>query len=104
MVLHADAVTEQRPAGVGRRGVDGQHPYPQALVAVGPDERARDRRLPGAGRAGQADHACMARQGAEFLHDRTEPGGPVLDQRDQPREGARITIVRPGNQFRGVAC
>ena len=95
VILHADAVTEQRPAGEGGRGVDGQHPHARALVAVRPDERAGDRRLPGAGRARQADHARVARQRREFLHDRAEPRGPVLDQRDEPREGTRVTVVRP---------
>ena len=60
VVLHADAVAEQRPAGERRARVDGQHADAHPAAAVGADEHAGRGALADAGRAGEADRPGRA--------------------------------------------
>ena len=95
VLLHADAVAEQRAAGERRRRVDGEHARPAAPApAWRDDERGGRRRLADARRAGDADDAAPARRRGELAPSAPDLGRAVLDERDQPRDVARATVAR----------
>ena len=85
-----DAVAEQRAAAERRGGVDREH---RDLAVVAPaqlDQRADQRRLPGAGRAREADDGGRARVRVDLAHERPALGVVVLDQRDAARQRALV--------------
>ena len=62
VVLHPDAVPEQRAPAERRRRVDGQHRDPGSPGAERAHERAGDRGFSRSRRAGEADHAGAGRR------------------------------------------
>ena len=90
VLLHAYAVAEQRTAGERRRRVDRQHADPLAAAPQLADQRGRRRRLADARRPGQPDDPGPAGVGGEQGHGLAQLVRAVLDQRDQPGDGARV--------------
>ena len=89
VVLHAHAVAEQRAAGERRRRVDGQHADPLARARAARDERGVGVDLPTPGEpVSPTTWACPA-CGASAAATSRSCGRVVLDQRDEPRDGAR---------------
>ena len=106
VLAHPHPVAEQGTAGERRRGVDGEHPDLAPAPPQGGDQRGRRRRLADPGRARQPHDMRPARV-------RREPGGHVaqqrapgrrvgLDQRDQPRHGARLPAPGARDEVRDV--
>ena len=60
VVLHADAVAENRAAGVGAGGIDGDDGDGAILLAIKAGELIDQRALPRARRTGQADDPSFA--------------------------------------------
>ena len=92
VVLHPDAVAEQRTAGERGRRVDGEHADPLARLPERPHERRRRRRLADTGRAGQARAPGRGRCAA------TAPPRPRAARGSRPRparSAGRPTARRP---------
>ena len=97
------AVAEQRAARALRRRIDGEHADRPAALAPDAHERAQQRRLARAGRAGDADdvrgrlaaeppRADLGEQRGDLVALR---GGPVLEQVERGRRGAQVALAQP---------
>jgi len=95
MALHADPVAEDRTAGERRVGVGRKHCHRAALFPQQCDHSVHQRRLPGAGRAGETDNAGSATLGAQRLFQRADRGIAPLDHADRPRQGADVAGSEP---------
>ena len=89
VVLHPDAVAEERATGEGRARVDREDGDPLPLRPKGTDERVRRRRLPDAGRPRQPDDMGAPGVRHEGGHDLRQRRVPVLDERDETGDGTR---------------
>src|SRR4029079_19748577 len=97
-VAHPDAVTEDRSAGERARRVDrDDRDAFEDLPVLGREPRD-ERALPAAGRPGHADDACLAGLWVERPEDVGAARFVVLDDREEPRDAARVAAARPGEQ------
>ena len=106
VVLHPHPVAEDRAAGERRRRVDGQHGHLDVLEPRRwPIERARQRRLAGAGRAGEPDRVGRRRRSG-YASRPTVAGlvAAALDQRQQAGQRRPIAGARGVEQLRRVAA
>ena len=92
--VHADAVAEQRAAGLPPRRVDGEHRDVQPVALVEPEaahQLVGERGFPRAAGAGDAERRDRALVG--FLQHLVAelPGRAALERGDQPRERPAIT-------------
>ena len=90
--VHADAVAQQRAAGLAAAGVDADDGHAQRVVLVEPqaaDQLVRQARLAGAASAGDAQHGCFLRRrgGLDGLHQ-LGIGLAVLQRGDELRQRA----------------
>jgi len=92
MVLHADAVAEQRATREGAGGIDGDDRDPLPLRAERSGEGVDDRAFARARGAGDADGVAAAGAGMQLAKERIPLGLTVLHERDD----ARHRLVRPG--------
>src|SRR5262245_1822552 len=92
VVLHADAVAEDGPAGERAAGVDGQDADLGAGGADEADELVRQRRLARAGCAGDADRVRPARAGVQPADGVGGGIAPRLDERDELGDGGAIAL------------
>jgi hypothetical protein len=90
VVLHADAVAQNRAAGVGTGGVDGNDAQGAAGPAVELSQLVDQRALAGSWRAGQAEDAGAAAEGEQRLEQIGASGGAVLHRADGARQGPGI--------------
>ena len=97
--LHADPVTEQRPAGERRGRIDTEDAdrlaAPPALLRQAIDESA----LAGARRTGDADDPGPSGRRVDPAEELRLPATPALDDRDRPRDGARLAPAQPGEKI-----
>ena len=93
VVGQADAVAQQRAVGERRRRVDRQHRDLRGpAVAAELRQRADERRLAGAGRAGEADDRGAARVRVDLADELPARRVVVLDERDGPRQRALVAV------------
>ena len=93
VILHANAVAEQSPAGKGTRRIDRQH---SDAAFVRPDTRHEalgERGLAGPGSAGDADRVSATRVGVELAHHLGEVLSSVLNERDKACDGAPLAML-----------
>ena len=101
VVLHADPVAEDRPAGERRRGVDSEH---GDLLAEGPQvahERRRERALAGARRAGHTERVGLPGQRRRQPADLAGVLAAALDERQQTGLGRAVTVGGGGEELPG---
>ena len=105
VVLHPNAIAEDRPSGEGRRGIDREHGDLELERAQVADDRARQRRLARSGRTGEPDR--VAGSGA-WVGEATDLSRLVVTALDQGEEtGERRTVALEGRleQFTGrLSC
>ena len=94
VVLHAHPVAEDRPARERRRRVDREHGDLVARRAHVADDRAGERALARARRAGEADRVGVAGMRRGEPADLAGVGAAALDQRQQP--GQRGAVAGAG--------
>ena len=87
---HADAIAEDGAAGERRGRIDGDDSDALLLRAVVLRQRRHERRLAGAGRAGDADDARAAGSGIELGQEELRVGSFALDEGDGAAEGAEV--------------
>ena len=83
-------------------GLDGSTeitPTVRSSLAHVADERADQRRLADAGRAGDADHERRARLRVELAHELVRERVAVLDERDRARERAPVAGADAGGEI-----
>ena len=90
VVLHPHPVTEQGAAGERRGRVHGEHADPLVLLAQRGHQRGGGGGLADPGRAGEADDVAVAGVRRQAGHHLAQQRRGVLDQRDQPRDRARV--------------
>ena len=90
MLLHANAVAENRAAGVGTGRIDGDDAHGAILPAINAGELIDERALACSGRASQAEDAGFAGMREESLEKIGPSWGAVLDGRDGSCQGAGI--------------
>ena len=101
------AVAEQRAAGALGGRVDGEHRDGAAPPAPGAGQRAQQRRLAGARRAGDADHVggrlaaeLRGRDLGEQRGDLLPPrGGAVLDQVQRGGRRGQVALAQAGAEL-----
>ena len=103
VVLHADAVAEDRAAAERAGRVDGEHADRRVLGADRRDEAVGERRLPRARRAGDADRPGVAGVRVQRGDDRARVVAAVFDERDQLGDRAPVTGARAFDQL-GRRC
>ena len=87
-VVHADAVAQDGAARVGRRRIHGEDADGASALARGAGERADERALAAARRAGDADDVGAPGLGIEPLGERLAPGSPPASAQVRPRASA----------------
>ena len=95
VALHADAVTQDRPARERRVGVGGDHRHRSILLAQVRDQRIDQRRLAGSGRAGEPHDVGLAHAITELLLKRPHSRIAALDHGDRAGEGANVPGPKP---------
>ena len=103
------AVAEQRAARALRRRIDGEHADRPAAGAPDAHERAQQRRLAGAGRAGHADDVrgrLAAEPAGRHLGEqrgdlRAAGGRAVLEQVERRGSGREVALAQPRAELRG---
>ena len=90
VVLHANAVAQNRAAGVGAGRVDGDDADGLIFFAIVLGELIDQRALPCSGRAGQTDDARVAGVREESLEQVGAAGLAILDDGDGAGQGARV--------------
>ena len=90
MLLHANAVAENRSAGIRAGGIDGDDADGVAGSSEMPRHVIDERALSGSGRAGEADDAGLSGVRKQRLQQIGPAGGAILDQGDGAGEGAGI--------------
>ena len=90
MVLHADAVAQNRPARVGARGIDSNDANGAAFLAVVARELVHQRALARARRAGESKDSRMSAMGKERLEQFRPSRGAVFDRADGTGQRASI--------------
>ena len=79
VVLHADAVAENRAAGVGAGGIDGDDGDRAILLAIKPGELIDQCALPCTRRTGHADDTSFAGVGEHCFEQIGPSGGTILN-------------------------
>ena len=104
VLAHPDPVAEQRAAGERRRRVDRQHARPAgpARAAPGPAPTWRSTCRRRAARSARRRARARCAAPARAATSRSSVAARVLDQRDQPGDGARLTAPRPLDQVGDV--
>ena len=98
--FHANAVAEQRAAGERRRRIDGDDADRQARRRDSAREPRRERALPRARRAGDADAPRAAESRVQRASSASKPWPMVLDDADGARERGLLPRVEVGEQRR----
>ena len=91
VVLHADAVAQNRPAGIGAGGIDRDNPDGVILLAIMFRELIDQRALARPRRSGQADHLCLAGKWEQRFEQLRGSRSAVFDGRDRSRQRQRLT-------------
>ena len=99
MILHADAVAENRAAGVGTGRIDGDDADGAVLLAIVLGELIDQGALPCSRRAGETDDACFARMREEGFQQVGPARGTVLDRRDSAGKSPDIARTHDGGQI-----
>ena len=94
MGQHADAVTQQRPAGERAGGVHGQHPDTEMTAPQFRNIGTNQGRLTRAGRAGDTHDQRVAGQGPRGAKNLARFRCVVLDQRDGARQGSTFPLLQ----------
>ena len=104
VILHPDPVAEQRAAGERRGRVDGEHARPACPRArYARTSRSVTVDLPTPGEPVSPTMPGAARVRRDRRITAPQLGRAVLDQRDQPGQRPRVTVLRRGDQRVGVA-
>ena len=90
VILHADAVAENRSARVGARGIDRDDAQRLAFAPVELRELVNQRALPRPGCAGHAEDARLTAVREECLQQIRRLGPAILDRADGPCQGTRV--------------
>ena len=97
MVLHANAVAENRAPGVGTGRIDSDDPNCAVFFAIVLSQLIDQRALACTGRAGQPNGERLARVREKFFEQIDPSRRMVLDSRDRSGEGARVSQAKEGN-------
>ena len=95
VLLHPNAVAENRAPRVGTRWVDGEHGHALALVPVGPDQAVDERALAGARRTGDADHVRLPLVGKHRLQELEGVRVALVDQTASPSQRSNVPAFDP---------
>ncbi len=98
MILHADAVAQNRSAGVRTGRVHGDDADGLVVLAVVLGQLVDQRALAGSRRARQTENARMAGVGEESLEQFRPAGAAILDGGDGAGEGAGVAGAKTRNQ------
>ena len=79
VILHPDAVAQDRAARIGTRGIDGNNPYGVILLSIELCNLIDQRALTRPRRSGQANYARRARVREQGLQQSGPSRVPILD-------------------------
>src|SRR5271157_6246451 len=102
MILHADAVAQNRPTGVRAGRVNRDDADGLIFLAIVLGKLIDQRALARAGSAGQTDDSRLARMREERLEQLRPAGSAVLDGGDGARQGAGVAGAKSTNPCIGV--
>ena len=92
MVLHTDAIPQDRTAAEGAGRIDRQHRDARRTSPERSDQAIGQRALAGAGAARDADRPRAARVRIELTQELLVARRPVVDPAGGPRQGTHLTI------------
>lgn len=90
MLLHANAVAENRATGIRTRGVDSNDAHGAIVLAIMPRQLINQRTLPRSRRPGEANHACMTGMREQRLQQFRPSRVTVLYNADSASQGADV--------------
>ena len=96
MFLHADAVTQNRPAGVRTGRIHCDNTHGAIVFAIVAGQLIDQRALPRPWRPGEPQHARFAGMGKQRLQEFGPSRRSILDGRDGASKGAHVARAERG--------
>jgi hypothetical protein len=102
MILHPDAIAQNRSSGKGATGIDREDADLLTLSSVGGRQLINERALSGAGVPSDPDDNCTSDDRFKLLERRHSIGLLILQQGDQTGDRADVTGNHPFGQREGI--